>query len=157
MTIALQAHSLVEKVELLQVRSQYAWGTKFMWMQHGCKVYMDSYMASNASCFMVTWNIFKHHHLEVGLTQRKIVALQGNLTQLILRVTLMILIWLFIALIIKLVCLAKPLNFKLVFEFGNIKTLCQELDTFPVSLIGTASDGLNGNKLCTWHRILILD
>ena len=26
-----------------------------MWMQDGCKVYMDSYMASNGSCFIVTW------------------------------------------------------------------------------------------------------
>ena len=24
-------------------------------MQDGCKVYMDSYMASNGPCFMVTW------------------------------------------------------------------------------------------------------
>ena len=46
-------------------------------MQDGCKVYMDSYMASNGSCFMVTWTIFKNHLLEVGLTQtREIMALQ---------------------------------------------------------------------------------
>ena len=38
-------------------------------MQDGCKVYMDSTMASNGSCFMVTWTIFKNHLLEVGLTQ----------------------------------------------------------------------------------------
>ena len=38
-------------------------------MQDKCKVYMDSYMASNGSCFMVTWTIFKNHLLEVGLTQ----------------------------------------------------------------------------------------
>ena len=38
-------------------------------MQDGCKVYMDSYMTSNGSCFMVTWTIFKNHCLEVGLTQ----------------------------------------------------------------------------------------
>ena len=38
-------------------------------MQDGCKVYMDSYMASNGSCFMVTWTIFKNHLLEAGLTQ----------------------------------------------------------------------------------------
>jgi hypothetical protein len=38
-------------------------------MQDGCKVYMDSYMASNGSYFMVTWIIFKNHLLEVGLTQ----------------------------------------------------------------------------------------
>jgi len=36
-------------------------------MQDGCKVYMDSYMASNGSCFMVTWTNFKNHLLEVGL------------------------------------------------------------------------------------------
>ena len=38
-------------------------------MQDGCKAYMDSYMALNGSCFMVTWTIFKNHLLEVGLTQ----------------------------------------------------------------------------------------
>ena len=38
-------------------------------MQHGCKVYMDSYMTSNESYFMVTWTIFKNHMLEVDLTQ----------------------------------------------------------------------------------------
>src|ERR1700737_1628746 len=38
-------------------------------MQDGCKVYMDSYMASNRSCFMVTLIIFRNHLLEVGLTQ----------------------------------------------------------------------------------------
>ena len=35
----------------------------------GCKVYMDSYMTSYGSCFMVTWTILKNHLLEVGLTQ----------------------------------------------------------------------------------------
>ena len=40
-------------------------------MQDGCKVYMDSYMASNGSCFMVTWSIFKNHLLEEGLTQNQ--------------------------------------------------------------------------------------
>jgi hypothetical protein len=39
-----------------------------MWLQDGCKVHMDSYMASNGSCFMVTWIIFKNHLLKVGLT-----------------------------------------------------------------------------------------
>jgi hypothetical protein len=29
-----------------------------MWMQDGCKVYMDSYMASNGSCFIVTLDCF---------------------------------------------------------------------------------------------------
>jgi hypothetical protein len=42
-----------------------------MWMQDGCKVYVDSYVASNGSCFMVTWIIFKKHLLEVGLTQNR--------------------------------------------------------------------------------------
>jgi hypothetical protein len=40
-------------------------------MQYGCKVYIDSYMASNGSCFMVTWIIFKNHLLEIGLTQNE--------------------------------------------------------------------------------------
>jgi hypothetical protein len=40
-------------------------------MQDGCKVRMDSYMASNGSCVMVTWTIFKNHLLEVGLTQHR--------------------------------------------------------------------------------------
>ena len=49
-------------------------------MQDGCKVYMDSYMTLNGSCFMVTWIIFKNHLLEVGLAQdRKTMAL-GTLT-----------------------------------------------------------------------------
>ena len=38
-------------------------------MQDGCKVYMDSYVASNGSCFMVMWIVFKNHLLEVGLSQ----------------------------------------------------------------------------------------
>ena len=40
-------------------------------MQDGCKVYTDSYMASNGSCSMVTWTILKNHVLEVGLTQNQ--------------------------------------------------------------------------------------
>ena len=43
-----------------------------MWMlQDGCKVHADSYLASNGSCFMVTWTIFKNHLLHVGLTQNR--------------------------------------------------------------------------------------
>ena len=38
-------------------------------MQDGCKVHMDSCMASSELRFMVTWTIFKNHFLEVGLTQ----------------------------------------------------------------------------------------
>ena len=46
-------------------------------MQDGRQVYMDSHMASNGSCFMVTWTVFKTHLLEVGLTQnRETMALQ---------------------------------------------------------------------------------
>ena len=43
-----------------------------MWMQDdGCKVYMDSYMASTGSCFVITWTIFENHLLEVGLPQHR--------------------------------------------------------------------------------------
>ena len=43
-----------------------------VWLQDdGCKVYMDSYMTSNGSCFMITWVSFKNHLLEVGLTQNQ--------------------------------------------------------------------------------------
>ena len=69
-TIALQALSLMEKAELVQVRFTLRLRDhRSTWMQDGCKFYMDSYMASNGSCFMVTWTIFKNHLLEVGLTQ----------------------------------------------------------------------------------------
>ena len=38
---------------------------------------MDSYMASDGSCFMVIWTILKNYLLEVGLTQNcEIMALQ---------------------------------------------------------------------------------
>ena len=40
-------------------------------MQDGCKLYMDSYVASNGSCVMVTWTIFINHLLEVALTQNR--------------------------------------------------------------------------------------
>ena len=52
-------------------RSKLAWlrGQWSMWMQDGCKVYMNSYMALDGSCFMVSWTIFNNHLLEVGLTQ----------------------------------------------------------------------------------------
>jgi hypothetical protein len=76
-----QALSLVEKAELVQVcftlclRDQ-----RSMWMQDGCKVYMDSYKASNGSCFMVTWTAFKNHLLEVGLTQNRETMALGMLT-----------------------------------------------------------------------------
>ena len=40
-------------------------------MQDGCKLYTESYMASNGSRFMVTWIIFKNHLLEASLTQNQ--------------------------------------------------------------------------------------
>ena len=40
-------------------------------MQDGCKVYKDFYVASNGSCFMVTWTIFKNLLLKVDLTQNR--------------------------------------------------------------------------------------
>ena len=44
-------------------------------MQDGCKVYVDSYMASNGSCFMVTLTIFKNH-LRLAQQNRETMALQ---------------------------------------------------------------------------------
>ena len=73
MAIALPAHSLVEKMELVQVHlTPTSRDHRSKWMQGGCKVYMDSYMASNGSCVMITWIIFKNHLLEVGLTQNMV-------------------------------------------------------------------------------------
>ena len=53
-----------------------------IWMQDGCEVYMDSYVASNGSCFIITWIGYKNHLLEVGLTQNRetIMALQTPTT-----------------------------------------------------------------------------
>ena len=52
--------------------SHYAWGTDGVCtMQDGCKVYMNSYMALNGSCSVITWTILKHRLLEVGLTQSR--------------------------------------------------------------------------------------
>ena len=42
-----------------------------MWMQDGCKVYTESYMASNRPCFTIFWTIFKNHLLEVSPTQNR--------------------------------------------------------------------------------------
>jgi hypothetical protein len=49
-------------------------------IQDGCKIYMNSYMASSRSCFMVTWTIFKNHLLEVGLSQNRETMALGMLT-----------------------------------------------------------------------------
>jgi hypothetical protein len=74
--------SLLEKAEPVQVcftlrlRDQRSMG-----MQDGCEVYMDSYMASNGPCFMITWIILKIHLVEVGLIQnRKTMALWKLIT-----------------------------------------------------------------------------
>ena len=61
--------------------SHYAWGTNGVCeMQNGCKVYLDSYMASDGSCFMVSWSIFKNHLLEVGQTQNQEIMALWTLT-----------------------------------------------------------------------------
>ena len=71
-TIALQGLSLMEKAEPVQVRfTIHLRDQRSMWMQDGCKVYMDFYMTLNGSCFMITWTILKSHFLEVGLTQNQ--------------------------------------------------------------------------------------
>jgi hypothetical protein len=44
------------------------------------KVYMDSYMTSNGSYFMITLIIFKNHLLEAGLTQNRKTMALGTLT-----------------------------------------------------------------------------
>ena len=70
--ITLQALSLVENAEQVQVRftlrSRDQWSMR---MQDGCDVFHDSYMASNGSCFMVTWIVSINHFLEVCLTQNR--------------------------------------------------------------------------------------
>ena len=73
MTITLQALSMVKKkAELVQVHFTLRLRDQpSLWMQDGCKAYMDSYMASIGSCFMVTWTIVKNHLLEEGLPQNQ--------------------------------------------------------------------------------------
>ena len=54
-TIALQALSLVERSELVHVHfTLWLRDQQSKWMQDGCKIYMDSYMASNGSGFKIT-------------------------------------------------------------------------------------------------------
>ena len=70
MTITLQALSLVGNAVRVQVRfTLHLRDQRSKGMHDGCKVYMDSYMTLNGSCFMVTWTVFQNHLLEVGLTQ----------------------------------------------------------------------------------------
>ena len=62
---------------LLHTMLHIVWTNGVCAMQDGCEVYMDSYMASNGSCFILTWIVLKNHLLEVGLTWNwEIVALQ---------------------------------------------------------------------------------
>ena len=50
MTITLQALLLEEKMEPVQVHfTLHLRDQRSVWMQDGCEVYMDSYMASNGS------------------------------------------------------------------------------------------------------------
>ena len=61
-TITFQALSLVEKAELVQVR--FTLCLRDQWsklMQDACKVCIDFYMASDGSCFIVTWTVVKMH------------------------------------------------------------------------------------------------
>jgi len=84
-TITLQALSLVEKVEPVQVRFTLHFRDQGdMQMQDGYKVHMGSCVASNEACFMVTWIIFKNHLLEVGLTQNWETMALRTLTTVIL-------------------------------------------------------------------------
>ena len=46
----------------------------------GVKFYMEFYMVSNGSCFVVTWIVFKNHLLEGGLTQNWVTMVLGTLT-----------------------------------------------------------------------------
>jgi hypothetical protein len=60
--------------------SHYTWGTNgvSMWMQDGCKGYMDSHKALNGSCFMVTWTILQKSPL-VGRPNTKPLGDHGTL------------------------------------------------------------------------------
>ena len=86
-TVTLQALSLAEKAEPVQVRCftlRLRDRNGVCELQDGCKVYMDSYVALNGSYCMVTWNFFNNHLLGVGLTknQEKIIDRLGNMKTL---------------------------------------------------------------------------
>jgi hypothetical protein len=60
MIIAVHTLWLVEKAEPVQVRlTLHLKDQRSKWMQDGCKVYMNSYMRSNGSCFMVHLDSFQ--------------------------------------------------------------------------------------------------
>ena len=69
MTITPQALSLVERSGAGKFASHYGRTNGVFECKNECKFYMDSYIASNGSRFMVTLTIFKNHLLEVGPTQ----------------------------------------------------------------------------------------
>jgi len=61
--------------------SHYAWGTNIVCeCEMDVKTLMDSYMALNGLCFMVTWIISKNHLLDVGLTQNQKVTTLWTIT-----------------------------------------------------------------------------
>ena len=72
MTIAVNALWLVEKAEPVQVRLTLRLkDQRSKRMQDKCRVYMDSYIRSNGSCFMVSWILFKNHvYSKVGLNTK---------------------------------------------------------------------------------------
>ena len=78
--IALQAFPWVEKMEPFQVCFTLHLRDQQSKMQDGCKVYMDSYMSSSWSCFMIIWTNFKNNLLEVGLTQTQETLTLQNFT-----------------------------------------------------------------------------
>ena len=65
--ITLQALSLVEKAEPVQAHFTLHLRDQ---LSDGCKVYVDSYMALNGSCFMLAWTVIKNHLLKVGHAQK---------------------------------------------------------------------------------------
>jgi hypothetical protein len=82
-TVALKAFSMAKKEEPVQVCFKVNLRDRWSkWMQDGCKVYMDSCVASiwNESCFMVTWIIFQTHRLVVSLAQNQETITLWNLT-----------------------------------------------------------------------------
>ena len=64
-TITLQTLSLVGKAKFYQVCFMICWrDQRSEWMQDGCNIYIDSYMASNGWSFLSTWTIVDNRLLE---------------------------------------------------------------------------------------------
>ena len=64
-TITLQTLSLVGKAKFYQVCFIICWrDQRSEWMQDGCNIYIDSYMASNGWSFLSTWTIADNRLLE---------------------------------------------------------------------------------------------